>query len=63
MSGRRGASNVLPARAVDALAASLNAARGYASHIWRDTAALNPDGTVNAYIEIAAAISSNGNST
>jgi inorganic pyrophosphatase len=44
---------VLPTRAVDALAASLNAARGYASHIWRDTPALNADGTVNAYIEIA----------
>jgi inorganic pyrophosphatase len=45
--------NILPARAVDALAASLSAARGHASHIWRDRPALNADGTVNAYIEIA----------
>jgi inorganic pyrophosphatase len=44
---------VLPATAVDALAASLQAARGYTAHLWRDTPPFNSDGTVNAYIEIA----------
>ncbi|HET9218256.1 MAG TPA: inorganic diphosphatase [Terriglobia bacterium] len=44
---------VLPARAVDILAASLKAASGHAPHVWRDTPSVNADGTVNAYIEIA----------
>jgi inorganic pyrophosphatase len=44
---------VLPARAVDALAASLKSASGHSTHIWRDTPALNADGTVNVYVEIA----------
>ena len=48
-----GPPTVLPARAVDILAASLKAASGHASHIWRYTPSVNADGTVNAYIEIA----------
>jgi inorganic pyrophosphatase len=44
---------VLPATAVNALAASLKAARAHPSHQWRDTPPFNSDGTVNAYIEIA----------
>ena len=48
-----GPPDVLPARAVDILAASLKAASGHASHLWRDTPSINADGTVNAYIEIA----------
>lgn len=30
----------------------MNAARPYPSHVWRDVAPLNADGTVNGYIEI-----------
>jgi inorganic pyrophosphatase len=44
--------DVLPARAT-ALAASLKASAAHASSVWRDTPAMNPDGTVNAYVEIA----------
>ena len=44
---------LLPAKAVDALAASLNAAVRHSRHQWRDTPPINSDGTVNAYIEIA----------
>jgi inorganic pyrophosphatase len=44
---------VLPARAVYILGESLRAASAHASHVWRDTAPINPDGTVNAYVEIA----------
>jgi inorganic pyrophosphatase len=42
----------LPATAVKALAVSLEAARNYKTHEWRDTTPFNNDGTVNAYIEI-----------
>jgi inorganic pyrophosphatase len=45
--------DVLPARATAALAASLKAAGAHANSVWRDTPAMNPDGTVNAYVEIA----------
>jgi inorganic pyrophosphatase len=44
---------VLPAPAVSTLVASLKAAAAHARHVWRDTAPTNPDGTVNAYVEIA----------
>jgi inorganic pyrophosphatase len=44
---------VLPASATSALVASLEAAAAHANHVWRDTAPTNPDGTVNAYVEIA----------
>ena len=43
---------VLPATATAQLAQSLEAAREHTSHIWRDTSAMNDDGTVNAYVEI-----------
>ena len=43
---------VLPAKAVETLAASLKAARPHKTHLWRDTPPTNSDGTVNAYIEI-----------
>jgi inorganic pyrophosphatase len=42
----------LPAQATAQLAASLAASRAHASHLWRDSAPVNADGTVNAYIEI-----------
>jgi inorganic pyrophosphatase len=45
--------DVLPASATSALATSLKEAAAHAKHVWRDTAPTNPDGTVNAYIEIA----------
>ena len=45
--------DVLPASATSALAISLKAAAAHAKHVWRDTAPTNPDGTVNAYVEIA----------
>ena len=45
--------DVLPAAGTSALATSLQEAAGHAKHVWRDTAPTNPDGTVNAYIEIA----------
>jgi inorganic pyrophosphatase len=44
---------VLPASATSALATSLKAAAAHPKHVWRDTAPTNPDGTVNAYVEIA----------
>lgn len=43
---------VLPAAAAEALAKSLAAAAPHAHHVWRDTAPVNADGTVNGYIEI-----------
>jgi inorganic pyrophosphatase len=43
---------VLPATAAAQLAGSIAAARPHASHVWRDTAPLNADGTVNGYVEI-----------
>lgn len=42
----------LPASATIQLVQSLEAARPHASHVWRDTPAVNQDGTVNGYIEI-----------
>ena len=45
--------NVLPASAATQLSTSLDAATGHSRHIWRDTAPVNDDGTVNAYIEIS----------
>jgi inorganic pyrophosphatase len=45
--------NVLPARATTSLEASLHAAAAHPKHLWRDTAPINPDGTVTAYVEIA----------
>ena len=45
--------DVLPASATSALVAGLEAAAAHANHVWRDTAPTNPDGTVNAYVEIA----------
>jgi len=49
---RRAAADVLPAAAVKQLSASLAAAAGHRHHLWRDTAPVNADGTINAYIEI-----------
>jgi inorganic pyrophosphatase len=46
-------SNELPAIAATQLANSLAASRVHTQHLWRDTPALNEDGTVNAYIEIS----------
>jgi inorganic pyrophosphatase len=43
---------VLAAVATARLASSLEAASAHLEHAWRDAPALNPDGTVNAYIEI-----------
>ena len=43
----------LPASATAQLVQSLDAARQYTSHAWRDTPPMNEDGTVNAYVEIA----------
>ncbi len=45
--------HVLPASATKALTDSLQAAAPHARHIWRDTPAVNSDGTINAYIEIS----------
>jgi inorganic pyrophosphatase len=42
----------LPRTASGQLARSLAAAAPYARHLWRDSPPTNPDGTVNAYIEI-----------
>src|SRR5687768_15895749 len=42
----------LPASATAQLVESLDAARQHMSHVWRDTPAMNEDGTVNAYVEI-----------
>ena len=46
------APRVLPEAATAQLARSLDAARGHRAHVWRDTAPLNDDGSVNAYVEI-----------
>jgi inorganic pyrophosphatase len=42
----------LPAMATVQLRESLELSRPHTSHTWRDTPAMNADGTVNAYIEI-----------
>jgi inorganic pyrophosphatase len=42
----------LPASAVKKLNDSLRAARPHPTHVWRDTPPANPDGTINAYVEI-----------
>ncbi len=42
----------LPEAAAAQLTRSLAAATTPGSHVWRDPAPLNPDGTVNAYVEI-----------
>ena len=47
------AARVLPATATKALSDSLKSAVPHARHIWRDTPAVNGDGTINAYIEIS----------
>jgi inorganic pyrophosphatase len=47
------APDVLPAMATAKLANSLDAAARHPRHLWRDTPSSNPDGTVNAFIEIA----------
>jgi inorganic pyrophosphatase len=43
---------ILPAVATRQLADNLSAARAHARHTWRDTPPINPDGTINGYIEI-----------
>ena len=43
---------VLPAGAVSMVVQSLEQARPHKKSVWRDTPPENPDGTVNAYIEI-----------
>ncbi|HEU4687205.1 MAG TPA: inorganic diphosphatase, partial [Vicinamibacterales bacterium] len=43
----------LPATGVAALSKSLQAAGPHPRHLWRDTAAINADGTINGYVEIA----------
>jgi hypothetical protein len=43
----------LPAAATTSLARSLAASKAYRTHVWRDTAPLNPDGTLNGYVEIS----------
>jgi inorganic pyrophosphatase len=43
----------LPATGVAALSKSLQAAKPHPRHLWRDTPAINADGTINGYIEIA----------
>jgi inorganic pyrophosphatase len=48
-----GVPNVLPASATTQLAKSLTDSTAHATHLWRDTPAINEDGTVNAYIEIS----------
>jgi inorganic pyrophosphatase len=45
--------NVLPATATAQLSASLKASAAHPRHVWRDTAPMADDGTVNAYIEIS----------
>jgi inorganic pyrophosphatase len=42
----------LPPAASGQLARSLAAAAPHARHLWRDTPPVNPDGTVNGYVEI-----------
>jgi inorganic pyrophosphatase len=48
-----GGPNELSAAATALLAESLAESRAHATHVWRDTAPRNDDGTVNAYIEIS----------
>ena len=43
----------LPAAASGQLARSLAAAAPHEQHLWRDSPPVNPDGTVNGYIEIS----------
>ena len=43
----------LPGSATTQLVRSLAAASAHTRHVWRDSAPLNPDGTVNGYIEIS----------
>ena len=43
---------ILPAEATAALDQSLKASSAHSKHVWRDTAPMNDDRTVNAYIEI-----------
>ena len=43
----------LPAPAVAALGKNLQAASPHPRHLWRDTPAINADGTINGYVEIA----------
>jgi inorganic pyrophosphatase len=47
------APTTLSVRATTALSSSLDAATRHGSHVWRDTPPINPDGTLNGYIEIA----------
>ena len=42
----------LPATAVQRLFDGLTVSRSQKSNVWRDTSPMNPDGTVNAYVEI-----------
>jgi inorganic pyrophosphatase len=42
----------LPASAAIQLVRSLADSKAHAKHVWRDTPALNKDGTVNGYVEI-----------
>ena len=42
----------LPATATTKLVESLDASKAHVSHVWRDTPAINEDGTINGYIEI-----------
>jgi inorganic pyrophosphatase len=44
----------LPDAAGDKLDEALDAARAHKRHLWRDTVAVNADGTVNVLVEIAA---------
>jgi inorganic pyrophosphatase len=44
--------DILPASAAAALHTSLQAAERHTRHVWRDTAPMNDDGTINAYVEI-----------
>src|SRR5688500_5508600 len=55
VSGKRddGVPVTLPVQATTELDRSLEAAARHRSHVWRDTPPVNPDGTVNGYIEIA----------
>jgi inorganic pyrophosphatase len=48
-----GPPDVLPASAAAQLKKSLQAAAGHTKHVWRDTAPLNGDGTLNGYVEIS----------
>lgn len=43
----------LPDMATGRLAESLEGAQSHSTHVWRDTPAFNPDGTINGYVEIS----------